>query len=331
MILAGDIGGTKCTLGLFSESDGELTTVFERTYPSAEFKSLEAVAKRFFKEPDVSSLLPDIRGVCFGIAGPVVRGHVQTPNLPWSATDKELERELDLKVMLINDLVALGYGVTTLRSRQTLTLNEGRGVEDGHMALIAAGTGLGEAVLVRQESGVLPISSEGGHADFAPRDQLEIELLQYLMRRWHHVSYERVLSGPGLLNIYEFLRDSRYGTETSSLRARIEEAPDPSPLISQAAMNNECEICVKALDIFVSLYGAEAGNLALSVKATGGVFVGGGIAPKILAKLRDGRFMEAFYRKGRMESLLRSIPVQVILEPKTAFHGAARYGNQLFG
>ncbi|MGW8179292.1 MAG: glucokinase, partial [bacterium] len=234
----------------------------------------------------------------------------------------------ETKVSLINDLESMGYGVLTLQEDQLQTLNKGEEVPSGHMALIAAGTGLGEAFLIRTATGVLPVPSEGGHTDFAPRNQLEIELLNYCRKTWTHVSYERVLSGPGLQQIYNFLTDSGIATASSAVVERIAASSDSSATISAAALNQECPLCVKTLDTFVAIYGAEAGNLALSAKTTGGVFLGGSIAPKILNKLKDGTFLASFFEKGRMETLMRSMPVKVILEPKTALFGAAYYARR---
>jgi glucokinase len=327
MILAGDIGGTKCNLALFEDIGSDFHPILEKTFPSKEFPSLEALATAFFQDQDVEGLTDQISQLCFGIAGPVVKGRVKTPNLPWTVSVSELEEVLRKSVSVINDLEAMGYGVLTLREEQIHTLNPGNEVPTGHIALIAAGTGLGEALLIRTPGGVLPVPSEGGHTDFAPRNKLEMDLLNYSLKCWPHVSYERVLSGPGLFHIYKFLRDSGLERAAPSLAERIEQSRDPSATISGAALNGECPLCVKALDTFVSIYGAETGNLALTAKTTGGVYLGGGIAPKILPKLTNGTFLEAFFDKGRMEPLMRSMPVHVILEPKTALHGAAYYAR----
>jgi glucokinase len=227
-------------------------------------------------------------------------------------------------VELINDLEANAYGIVLLEPRDFVVLNEGVPDASGTAALISAGTGLGEAGLHWEGNHYQPFPSEGGHADFAPRNELEVDLLLFLLNQYEHVSYERVLSGSGLYNIYKFLRDTGRGDEPVWLadQMRLE---DPSAVISRAALEGSCELCVHALDEFISFYGAEAGNLALKFMATGGVFVGGGIAPKIIQKLRGSGFMEAFVAKGRMKQLLESIPVRVILNDKTALVGAARY------
>lgn len=331
MILAGDIGGTKCNLALFEGSGAGYRPLVERTYPSKEFPNLQSVALEFLRDHPVSGLGKNIRHVCFGIAGPLVRGRVKTPNLPWVVTTADLEEVLETDVSLINDLEAMGYGVLTLRQDQLHVLNEGNAVPTGHMALIAAGTGLGEALLIRTKEGILPVPSEGGHTDFAPRNQLEIELLNYCLKTWRHVSYERVLSGPGLFQIFCFLKESGYGEVSSPIQRRLDQSQDPSAIISGAALSGECPVCVKALNIFVSIYGAEAGNLALTAKTTGGVYLGGGIAPKILEKLSDGTFLAAFLDKGRMEALMGSMPVRIILEPRTALFGAVYYARKELG
>jgi len=238
----------------------------------------------------------------------------------------ELKRALKVdSVALLNDLEATAYGVFTLENDEFLTLNEGTMHYSGNKALIAAGTGLGQSILYDDGRHFRPLASEAGHADFAPRNELEIELLRYLIARYTHVSYERVLSGPGLLNIYRFLKEVRGAQEPSWLTERLAAADDVSAEISKTALAHEADICVQALDVFVSVYGAEAGNLALRAKSVRGLYVGGGIAPKIVAKLKDGTFMRAFGDKGRYTDLLAAIPVQVILNDQAALRGAAYY------
>lgn len=319
MILAGDIGGTKSNLALFAEGDPR-TPLAERTFRSHDYAGLEDVVREFLSHRSGDQLT----SACFGIAGPIVGDHCETPNLPWIITAQGLRDALGIEsVKLINDLEATGYGVLLLRDEELHRLNDGSPPPTGNAALIAAGTGLGEATLHWEGNRFGPVASEGGHADFAPRNDIEIELLRYLLNRFSHVSYERVLSGPGLFNIYSFLRDSGYREEPPWLAEKLRQG-DPSAAISEAALAHQNELCVKALDMFVSLYGAEAGNLALKVMAVCGVYVGGGIAPKIIAKLRDGTFLSAFTDKGRLSPLLEAIPVRVILNPKTALYGAAR-------
>jgi glucokinase len=321
MILAGDIGGTKTKLALYSLQNDKLVSTVKKSFPSKDYPSLEAVVREFRAQA-----ADPISAACFGVAGPVIDGTIKTPNLPWFLDAREIARCLDLdSVALINDLEATGYGVATLDAGEFLTLSAGKVYPQATKALIAAGTGLGEAILYWDGGGYRPLASEGGHADFAPRTALEIELLAYLIARFEHVSNERVISGPGILNIYNFLKDSGRHREPVWLRERLA-AGDPGAVISEAALAKEAEICVQALDLFVSAYGAEAGNLALRAKALSGIFVGGGIAPKILSKLADGEFMRAFAAKGRYAELLARVPVHVILNDEAALRGAAAYG-----
>jgi glucokinase len=321
MILAGDIGGTTTRLGLFSVSGDQLDAVARKNFPSRNYPALEPILGEF-----MAGAARPFTAACFGIAGPVVGDRAKTPNLPWLIDGREVARRLNLpSVALINDLEATGYGALTLDASEFLTINAGKPEPRANLGLIAAGTGLGEALLYWSGSGYRALASEGGHADFAPRTALEIELLFYLMDRFGHVSYERVISGPGLFHIYRFLRDSARFSEPAWLSERLA-AADPAPVIAETALADAAEICVEALDLFVSAYGAEAGNLALRAKSLAGIYVGGGIAPKILAKLADGTFMRAFTDKGRYAEFVSRIPVQVILNEDTALRGAAYYG-----
>jgi glucokinase len=320
LVLAGDIGGTKTNLALFSVHGEKLHAESQHNFPSKRYSGLIPVLQEFLAGGDHA-----IEAASFGIAGPVVDGKVKTPNLPWMLDTADLRHALKLDaVTLLNDLEAGAYGIFTLENDEFYTLNEGTLRHAGNKALIAAGTGLGQAILYDDGGHFHPLASEGGHADYAPRDELEIELLRYLIGRFGHVSYERVLSGPGLFNIYRFLKDVRGMEEPSWLTERLS-ADDPSAVISKAALAGEAAICSEALNLFVSVYGAEAGNLALRAKSVRGLYVGGGIAPKILAKLKDGTFMRAFVDKGRYSDLLAAIPVQVILNEQTALRGAAYY------
>ncbi|MFQ5520016.1 MAG: glucokinase, partial [Candidatus Methylomirabilia bacterium] len=283
MILAGDVGGTKTAVALIDEAAPGFGSVREATLPSREFDSLEAVIRRFLADRPS----PKITAACFGVAGAVVDGRCVTTNLPWEVDEQHLAEAIPApRVKLLNDLEAAGYGVLTLPSQDLLPLQAGQ-VRNGHMALVAAGTGLGEAILVWNNEQHAVMATEGGHADFAPRTDLEMGLLSFLRTEFGRVSYERVLSGPGLLNIYRFLRDTGWGSEPQWLRNRLERE-DPGAVISEVGMAGDHPLCVKALGLFASIYGAEAGNLALKALAVGGVFIGGGIAPKILAKLADG-------------------------------------------
>lgn len=320
IILAGDVGGTKTNLGLFTVRENKLTPLRLKSFASKDYPGLTPLVQEFLAQETTP-----IRRACFGVAGPVIDGKCKTPNLPWFLDADEIARSLAFgSVSLINDLEATAYGLLTLEPKAFATLNRGLKQRDGNMALIAAGTGLGEAIIFTDDKAYKPLASEGGHADFAPRTAVEIDLLRYLMRRFGHVSYERALSGPGLLNIYNFLKDSNSFREPPWLRNRIR-SKDSSAVISEIALAKKADICIEALDLFVSIYGAEAGNLALKAKAIRGVYIGGGIAPKILEKLRDGTFIRAFADKARFADFLSNIPVRVILNDRAALRGAAYY------
>ncbi len=328
ILVAGDIGGTKSHLALFVAQNQELKLLTEETYRSIDYPGLEEIVCRFVTSKRTEIGLEQISKACLAVACPVVGQSCKMPNLPWTISALAIKKKTGIQeVKLINDLEASAYGIAQLSEDEIANLQEGSADPDGHAALISAGTGLGEALLYRQENTLVPIASEGGHADLAPRTELEIELLRYLLKRFQHVSYERVLSGPGLLNIYHFLRDSGYGQEADWLKERLQQ-DDPSHSIASAALSKESDLCVQALDLFVSIYGAEAGNLALKLKAVGGLFVGGGIAPKIVSKLKEGNFLAAFADKGRLSGLMERIPIRVILNPDTALLGAAHRAVQ---
>ena len=323
MILAGDIGGTKSHLALFAAQAQRPKLLTEQVYNSGDYAGVEEVVQQFLAAQANMLAGQAIAAACLGVACPVVGERCKTPNLPWTIDAQVIRKTAGLKnLQLINDLEANGYGISLLAEDEFATLQKGTSQSNGNGALISAGTGLGEAFLYRQGETFRPVASEGGHADFAPRNDLEIELLRYLLRRYQHVSYERVLSGLGLLNIYQFLRDAGHGKEPSWLTEKLAQG-DAGATISKAALSRKSQLCVKALHLFVSIYGAEAGNLALKIKAVGGLYVGGGIAPKIVNKLHDGTFVSAFCEKGRLSSLMEAIPVRVILNPSTALYGAA--------
>jgi len=327
LVLAGDIGGTKTNLALFSVHGEKLQSDALKTFSSKRYSGLVPVLQDFMAESH-----PAIEAACFGIAGAVVDGKVRTPNLPWMVDIEDLRRVLKLDgVSLLNDLEATAYGLFTLENDEFFTLSEGTMRHAGNKALIAAGTGLGQAILFDNGRRFQPSASEGGHGDFAPRNELEIELLRHLIGRFGHVSYERVVSGPGLFNIYQFLKEIRRLEEPEWLSARLAAAEDPSAEVSKAGLAGEASICVEALNLFVSVYGAEAGNLALRAKSVRGLYIGGGIAPKILDKLKDGTFMRAFLDKGRYTDLLATMPVQVVLNERAALRGAAYYAAFLSG
>ncbi len=324
MILAGDVGGTKTRLGLFHASPDDLLLKRFRIVSSTGFQSLEDILEEFLLDGETVS------AACFGVAGPVVSGSViATTNLPWNVSVKSLRHKLSIEsVLLVNDLVANAYGIDVMQGRDFTTLNRGR-KSIGNKALLSAGTGLGAAVMFWNGRRHVPSPSEGGHVEFGPKNRLELGLLRYLFERFGHVSYERVLSGAGLFNIYQFLRDTgRCGKEPGWLSARFEKE-DPAAVIAEAARLKKSRPCGAALDLFVSIYGAAAGNLALQVMASGGIFIGGGIAPKIIWKLKEGAFIKAFLDKGRLTSIVRSIPVKVIMNDRAALLGAAAQAASL--
>lgn len=322
-ILAGDIGGTKTDLAIFTTESGSLTRVTEATFPSREYPSLENLARDFLSQIEIT---PDCGS--FGVAGPVVNGRAKITNLPWVMDESELSDALGLfPVYLLNDLMALANAVPFLTTKDIHVLNKGRGVPDGTIAVIAPGTGLGEAYLPWDGTRRIPCASEGGHADFAPINDLEIGLLTHLMDQFDHVSYERVCSGQGLVNIYNYLKEIEYAGEASWVTEMMGSADDIAPVIVKGAleMQRPCSLCRAALDRFISILGAEAGNLCLKVMASGGLYIGGGIPPKIMPGLETELFMTAFKNKGRMSGLLENIPVYVILNPNAALIGAAHY------
>jgi glucokinase len=326
VFLAGDVGGTKTDLAVFSPESGPRAPLVEATFHSANYPNLEAVVREFLGQVDQA-----VERVAFGVAGPVVGGQARVTNLPWVIDAAQLQKALGFSaVSLLNDLEAIANAVPLLQADDLGTLNDGEPVAGGPIAVIAPGTGLGEAYLTWDGSRYLAHASEGGHADFAPNNAFEIELLHHLQGRFGHVSYEQVCSGIGIANIYDFLEDSGY-EEPTWLAGQLAAAADPTPVIVRNALDdNPCAICATALDAFVSILGAEAGNMALKVLATGGVYLGGGIPPRILPALRQGRFLEAFCCKGRLSDLMARIPVHIILNPKAALLGAAGYGLGLW-
>ncbi len=321
MILAGDIGGTNCRLALFDESFGISE---EKIYPSRDYPGLGDALRRFLDETGAG-----VSRACFGIAGPVQEGRVRTTNLPWTVDAEELARVLGIpRVALLNDLEATAHGIQALAPSDLVVLNEGAPGARGNRALIAAGTGLGEAGLYWDGTAHHPFACEGGHASFSPRNDREMGLLIHLLTQFDTVSWERVVSGPGLHHVYRFLRDAEKREEPEWLEMEMREG-DPPAIIVRAALAAASPLCTETLDLFLSLYGAEAGNLALKMMATGGLYVAGGVAPKILARMTDGRFLDAFLDKGRMRPLLETMPVRVILNDRTALLGAARFAARL--
>jgi glucokinase len=329
MILAGDIGGTKVHLALYNFADGRLKAVRERRFAAQEFASLDAVVYAFLSAEEANGgAREEIAAACFGCPGPVRDGRLKLTNLPWTLDARELARSLAIQHMfLINDLEANGYGISELAPESVFTLHAGDAAAVGHRGLIAAGTGLGEALLIWDGKAHRPIASEGGHCDFAARTDREIALLETLRRKLGgRVSWERVVSGLGIQNIYGFLREVEKLDEPAWLRERMADE-DPNAVIGACAEDGSSELCRETMQTFAAAYGAEAGNIALKVLATGGMVLGGGIAPKILKTLASGGFMQAFLDKGRLSPLLESIPVRVILDESCALLGAAAYAE----
>lgn len=324
MILAGDVGGTTTRLGCFPVEDEACVPVAQCNVPTRNYPALEAILEEF-----LSGRAVQLRGVCLGVAAPVVEGRTQPVNLPWVVETQALQRLLGLEaVWLINDMEATAYGTQVLSEGASAVLQSGQPAPRGNLVVIAPGTSLGEATLIWDAQGYRAIASEGGHADYAPRSATELALYASLAKTVGHVSYARVLSGPGLHTIYQFLKAEGVGEEPPWLADQLLNR-DPSECISAAALEGRSRLCAQAVDLFVSILGAEAGNLALRSMARGGVYVGGGIAPRILEKLRDGTFLKAFVDKGRLKPLLSTIPVRVILEEQAALYGAASHGRSL--
>ncbi len=320
MLLAGDIGGTKTSLALFAPG-GALHPVHKAVFESEDYASLEGIIQAFLGQTGAS-----VERAVFGVAGPVVQGTARITNLPWVLREATLAEAFGLEmVKLLNDLEATAHGVPHLPAVDLFSLNDVPS-RSGTKAVIAPGTGLGEAVLFYQDGHHHVLPSEGGHVDFGPTNLFELELLRWLMGRFGHVSYERICSGRGMPNIYAYLKENRLADEVPEVAEALRTVEDPTPVIVQAAMAGRCELSIATLNAFVSILGSEAGNLALKVMATGGIYLGGGIPPKILSKLRDGTFMAAFVNKGRFADMLAHIPVYVILNPETALLGVAAYG-----
>lgn len=326
-ILAGDIGGTKTTLAIYSIEAGEkpqqMFVVREASFPSTHYSGLEAVIKEFLQSGQ-----EQVAASAFGIAGPVLDGEVITTNLPWRVTTVGVAQAVGCdQVRLMNDLEATAYGALFLPPDNIHTLNVGT-PRRGNCAVIAAGTGLGQAFLFWDGKRHRPVATEGGHADFAPRDEQETGLLHFLTKRYARVSYERLLSGPGLVNIFHFLDQALHKPVAPSVRERMR-TEDHAAVVGEAGTTGLCATCEEAVDIFLSLYGAQAGNLALTVMGIGGVYVGGGIITKLLPRLTTSSFLRSFLAKGRYAQLMAEIPVYIILDPRTSQLGAAQAAREL--
>lgn len=320
MILAGDIGATRTRLAAFQMDGNRLECVVEKDYKSQDYGALSEVLPLFIRGEGIP-----VHSACFGVAGPVRAGRSKISNLPWTIDARELARQLRLEsVGLLNDLEAYAYGIDALESKDFVTLSEGSEDAEGNRAVISAKTGLGVAGLYWDGFRHHPFPCEGGHADFAPKDELQMELLAYLQKKYGRISCERILSGPGIRNIYDFLRETRKAEEPDWLREQLASTSDPPALISRLGLEKKAAICEQTLTLFVGVFGAEAGNCALHYMTTGGIFIGGIIASKIVEKMKDPIFMESFLDKGRMGTLLKDMPVKIIVNDECGLVGAAR-------
>lgn len=326
MILACDVGGTKVRLAIYARRDEKLERHQTETYSSSHHRSLEEIIEIFLNKHELQ-----IDKACFGVPGPVVNGVAKTTNLLWKISEEQLSKTLGIsRVRLMNDLAVTTAAIPHFSTDDLLTLHEGKLIEGDRkiFGIVAPGTGLGQGILFVHSGEEHVLASEGGHVDFAPTNALEMELLNYLNRRFKHVSYERVVSGPGLVNIYQFLKEEKGYAEPAQLSQRLRDE-DAAAVISQTGQAGEYEICVKALDMFVSVLGAQAGNLALTLMATGGVYLGGGIPPKICEKLKDGTIIKSFLNKGRLSYLVEQTPLYVIRDDYAALLGAASIASKL--
>lgn len=326
-VLAGDVGGTKTLLQIAEFDRDRYRVVAQQRYENSAYANFSDIVHDFMTE----ARQPPVRAACFGIAGPVIATatgeHVKLTNLPWILDSARLAQDFAIpKVRLINDFQAAGYGMEALTPADLAVLQRGTPEPQGLRALIGAGTGLGQGLLLARDGRYEAHSTEGGHADFAPTDEIQIELLRYLRRAHPHVSYERVVSGRGLANIYEFLRDRCGDACTVAVDSEVD---DRAAAIARAALTANDPLAAQALEIFVDVYGAQAGNLALTTLATGGVYIAGGIAPKILPRIVDGRFMRAFRNKGRMSALVATIPVYVVTNQDMGLMGTALAASRL--
>jgi glucokinase len=326
LLLAGDIGGTKTILALYSITDGPLKPILEQSYASGSYADIDSIIDEFIGQAGTS-----VKHACFGVAGPVINGTAKITKLPWQLIESKLLAKHNFtSLQLINDLVATGYGIPFLDNTDIFILNKGRREKSGAIGIIAPGTGLGEAIFGWSGSSYLAIPSEGGHTDFAPTNDLEMELLLFLLKRYDHVSYDRLCSGKGIPVIYDFLKTTDRYVEPAWLAENLGSAEDRAPIIINTALDDQldCGLCQMTLEVFISILGAEAGNLALKGLTPGGIYLGGGIPSRILPGLSKELFMTSFVNKGRMAYLLEKIPVKVILNPRAALIGAAANGMQ---
>lgn len=320
-VMAGDIGGSKTNLGIFEVEGSRASAVFELTCQNSEFASFRAVMEHFKRQQ------PLVEMACFGIAGPIKNNRCEVTNLPWIIDAKQLQQEFAFKrVSLLNDLEANAWGIAALQDSDFVALNTGVEVS-ANAAIISAGTGLGEAGLFWDGRQHIPFASEGGHTDFSPATEREYRLHRYLSQQYDHVSWERVVSGMGLVNLYQFLCYDKHEKPPQWLAQEMANG-DTAAAISSAGADKKDPLAAEALEWFIHLYGVEAGNQALKIMARGGVYIGGGIAPKLITQIKQGNFMQAFQAKGRMQTLLQEMPVKVILNSKTALYGPALYAAQ---
>lgn len=321
-VLAGDIGGTKTLLRIAECGADRYRAVREQRFDSTAYDDLSSIVREFLNLEKKKS----IKAACFGIAGPIretARGQsVKVTNLPWEIHSQELKRYFKFpRLHLINDFQAIGYGIETLGKKDLVVLQKGKAMKHGPRAVIGAGTGLGQGILIWSKDHYVPVATEGGHANFAPTNELQIELTRYLLKNTGRTSWELLLSGHGLVEIYGFLKAHGNAPESPSV-AKMMQRGDPAVAITQAALGQNDALANHALDLFVDIYGAQAGNLALTAGAMGGVYIAGGIAPKIISRLTDGRFMQAFLNKGKMKAYVADIPVQVVTRPEVGLMGA---------
>tara|TARA_R110000868_G_scaffold93190_2_gene258092 strand:+ start:2785 stop:3861 length:1077 start_codon:yes stop_codon:yes gene_type:complete len=320
VILAADVGGTKTNLALFQIEAGNLAPLKDKSYPTKKYRSFLEMVREFHTDE-----LPRIDGICLGVAGPVTQGKVLGTNFPWAIDSEQISREQHIRsVSLINDMEANAYGLAALQEKDFETLKYGPRIP-GNAALISPGTGLGEAGMFWDGSHYHPFACEGGHCDFSPRNELDIRIFQHFQQKYAHVSWERLLSGPGILDIYLFFRGISGIREPQWLSDQMSQE-DPSATITKTALDGKDSVCVETLDLFIRFLAIEAAQLALKFKATGGIYIGGGIMPKILAGVKREIFYNNFIQSGRLNSLLEMVPVKVILNEKTALLGAAYYG-----
>jgi glucokinase len=330
MIIAGDVGGTKARIGLFERRAEKVELVVSEQYTSSEFSNLESIIQRFLERHN-SAVTSRLEAACFGVPGPVINGRVKVTNLPWEVVQSEISHSLKVnKVKLVNDLVSTAAAIPTFSPSSLHTIYEGAGDVDraGSSLVVAPGTGLGHSLIHREAGWSVLLASEGGHANFAPTNDIEIELLRYLQKKLSHVSVESVLCGPGLLNIYSFLIDTEKGTAPSELK-ESKSTVEQAALITKLAQQGASDVCVTALDMFCSMLGAHCSNIVLTYLATGGVFLGGGIPPKIIDTLTKGAFVEGYLRKGKQRERVQATPVFVVKDDYAALYGAAAIASTL--